>query len=184
MLMASSAHLPTLLVQDALHAVALRGRDGLLLDALWPMLPRLAAGDAAGRAFVWSQLRTHEHIESSLASATPAQVGALVLEEAGSVHLVASAALRNSIYGPADGEAFESLSDLTGEMLRVVEEVAARSEVGELQNVLTRAVGIPANKLAYSLAILESEHVILRRPVWVSTGCRAQPSNRCAAACT
>ena len=55
--------LPLLLIDDAVHAIALLGgRDGLKLDQLFPRLPRLPKADDACKAFIWRKLCSHPEL--------------------------------------------------------------------------------------------------------------------------
>ena len=176
-----AGHLPALLLQDAVHAVALHGRDGVVLDDLWPMLTRLAPADCtATRAFVWRHLRQHRELGLSLDGRTAAQVGALELDEAGGVRLTASNALRMFLYGPRENDAALSGGGLalTADHERVMDEVAKGGSDGVLQNALTRSVGVPANKLAYTLYQLEATDVLERETAWIEQATSSGGFNR------
>ena len=111
----------------------------------------------------------------SLAGHTVEQIRAFTLEEAGGVLITASERARMWMYGVRDGSD-ESLNP-SEDMMKVIEELARAGPRGMLQNQLTKAVKIPANKLAYTLSVLEMDHVIEREAVWISTASlRADPA--------
>ena len=54
-------------------------------------------------------------------------------------------------------------------MERIIDELAKCGSEGILQNVLTKLVGIPANKLAYTLTQLEVTGMLHRESTWVDS---------------
>ena len=76
------------------------------------------------------------------------------------------------LYGPRENDAALSGGDLalTASIERVMDEVAKGGSDGVLQNALTRSVGVPANKLAYTLYQLEATDVLERETAWIRLG--------------
>lgn len=159
---------PLALLRDAVRAVALLGgSDGITLTDMLKNLPH--AADC--HAFVWRELRKHPELKAALQGCTAAQIAGLSLADAGQVRLTASEKFRAHLCGfrdVPDKNGFASFPSADAE--KVVEEAARQSfaSVGVLQSVLTKAVGIPANKLAYTLSTLEHSCVLNRQNVWVS----------------
>lgn len=156
---------PHLLVNEALQAIALQGHVGVRVDALWPLLPRVGA-DAAARSFLWKHLCSHTQVSVSLGGRTVEQVRALALLDASDVLLKASNSLRAWVYGTRDG--CDECMTPNADMTKVLEELARHGSRGVLQNQLTKDVGIPANKLSYTLSQLEIDHVMKREAVWLN----------------
>ena len=161
-------HTPQSLLRDAVRAIALLGgSDGITLYELLIQ----TSDDADSRAFLWHELRKHQELTAALPGRTAAQVAGLSIVDASQVRLIASEKLRAHLCGlrdVPDKNGFASFPSADAE--KVVEEAARHgfASVGVLQNVLTRAVGIPANKLAYTLSTLEHGYVLDRQNVWVS----------------
>ena len=117
---------PLAFLRDALQTVALQGRQGVRVDALWPLLPSVGdvrpAADQHVRRWLWTQLKGHEEMSVSLAGHTVVQIRALTLEEAGGVLITASERARMWMYGVRDGSD-ESLNP-SEDMMKVIEELA------------------------------------------------------------
>ena len=171
--------LPLLLIDDAVHAIALLGgRDGLKLDQLFPRLPRLPKADDACKAFIWRKLCSHPELSLSCEGRTKAQILALNVADAGDVLLIASERLRAHLCGVREETDARGHATFKSKEAESVMSVASRHGVtGVLQNALTKLVGVAANKLAYTLFVLEIDRLLHRQAVYrrtVETGGRGK----------
>ena len=136
--------MPTQLVSDALCALALQGgRDGFALDQLFVHVPCID-GDAAAQAFLWQHLCAHSEVSVKARGHTHVQLAQLTVEDAGSVHLTASAVLRHWLLGIRDGmDDGSNPAKLQPEQSKVMEEVGCwgRDVGGVLQSELTKSLG-------------------------------------------
>lgn len=154
---------------DAVRAIALAGRDGVAIAALWRIVSP-AERDGAMQAFLWQQLCKHPHLTFSDTSGALLRGAVLLamddLAKIDAAHVTASAKLRARLCGCDASDGAPALPD-DANMLAVIEHVARSGEGGVLQSELTKSVGVAANKLAYSLAKLEAGGVLQRSMVWI-----------------
>ena len=158
------------LLRDAVRIIALAGgADGLPLSSLFQLLQEMAHAftpDAATKAFVWSELCKHRHV--LLQSPRNEDVRAIRVEAAGAVRVSANERLRAWVCGIREGEDKDGFPTFaSADMAKVIEDTARGSGTGALQHHVTKSVGIPANKLAYQLSMLEMDYVMRRQAVIV-----------------
>ena len=162
-------------VLQAIEAVGLRGREGVLVKDLWTDVPELD-GDDDAQAAAWMQVRACEDVAfrrdaaAESAAVGAAELGAMSVVDAATLHATASERLRAYVFGFREDPMFDPQSNVrtNEDSMRVVEAVARAGPVGVLQNELTRALGVPASQLAYSFARLEDMHILHRETVHIA----------------
>ena len=124
------------LVGDALHAIALSGKQGVLLVELFPLLLR-CRDDEHIQAFVWKQLRMHPQVALSAddGNSRPTTLKKLELADAQQVRLTASEALRAWTMGVRESEEDDGLPKFpSADVQKVLEVTAAVLRRGIMQN--------------------------------------------------
>lgn len=182
------------LIQDAFEAIALRGRNGILISDLWPLFPMTAdptqggfsADAVAGaRAFALRQLGDHpevrfeQHAGSSctlsaadLASLPPdAPVTAVASDSAITWALGVDAGTLAGLVGLPEVGGTQALpqpaSSAGKRLMSALNAIASSGRNGALQSELSKRVGCGPNYLFYQLKMLEACGAVHRAPVVV-----------------
>ena len=120
------------LLLDVLYAVALHGRDGVVLEALWPLCPRI--GDAETRTFVWREMCQHPQLQFARGHMSRLETGQRV---------TASEPLRAWIRGIRDCDDGGLPIIQTLELAKILDEALQGVAKGVAQNEFTKSVGPP-----------------------------------------